>query len=387
MLRMIFVFASAETAAANVAGVPAIARVAREAASAAKDLSDCRVIVFALPGGNLEDDWCDSEISRLAPDLAKCFIATEELVPTAGDLFFAGEILLAAGNIVAAHHQLKTAAVEARPLETLNQVLRFHEQKGSAGLLGLLRQSGRAIIRNTAKASDGIVSRQFNRLISNRISMVLLQAHSVRPFHATLAAALTALLMFGCLASGTFAGLIAGAVLFQLASVIDGVDGEIARATFRESRIGATLDSLTDAVTNLAFLVGLGLSLTQQGSSNALAIGLAGFACLGTGLALLGGHATISGRPVNFDALKHVVRRQQSFWGDWLIWLTMRDFLALASAVMVMLGFGYQFLKLFALGSLMWLLAAMVFVFHDFLQTRRKKNQNKRSDCPIDTAP
>jgi CDP-L-myo-inositol myo-inositolphosphotransferase len=193
--------------------------------------------------------------------------------------------------------------------------------------------------------------------------------------------------MFGCLASGTSAGLMTGAILFQVASVIDGIDGEIARATFRESRLGATLDSLTDAATNLAFLLGLGLSLTQQGAGNALALGLAGFACMGTGLALLGGHAAISGRAVDFDALKHVVRRRHSFLGDWLIWLTMRDFLALASAVMVLLGFGYAFLKLFALGSLIWVLAAIVFVVSDSFGFRRKQNQKARSDRPIDIAP
>jgi CDP-L-myo-inositol myo-inositolphosphotransferase len=250
-----------------------------------------------------------------------------------------------------------------------------------------LRQSGQAIVRNTAKPSDGIVSRYLNRSISTRISLILLKSRHVRPIHATAAAILTALVMFGCLASGTHSGLITGAILFQVASVIDGIDGEIARATFRESRLGATLDSLADAATNLAFLLGLGISLTQQGAVNALAIGLAGFAGMGIGLVLLGGHAAISGRAVNFDALKQVVRRQHTVMGNWLIWLTMRDFLALASALMVLLGFGYHFLKVFAFGSLIWLLAATVFVVHDTFAFRRKRNRKPRSDRPTDMAP
>lgn len=387
MLRMIFVFASAETAAANVAGVPAIARVAREAAFAGQGLPDCRGILFILPGGCLDDDWCGAEIARLAPGLQTCFIATEQFVPAAGDLCFAGELLLSAETIVTAVHQETASPVKTLTADTLTEVLRFHSQQGSAGLMDHLRQSGRAIVRNTAKASDGIVSRHLNRSISTRISMILLQSRHVRPIHATAAAALTALVMFVCLASGTYVGLMTGAILFQVASVIDGIDGEIARATFRESRLGATLDSLTDAATNLAFLLGLGLSLVQQGADNALALGLAGFACMGTGLALLGGHAAISGRAVNFDALKHVVRRQHAFLGDWLIWLTMRDFLALASAVMVLLGFGYAFLKLFAFGSLIWLMAAMAFVLHDAFAFRRKRNQKTRSDRATDIAP
>ena len=380
MLRTIFVFASAKTATANVAGVPAIARVAREATLAASASPECRELLFALPGGRPNDEWCDEEIARLSPGSAECFIATDRLVPVAGDLFFAGELLLSAENIVAAFRLETASPLKPRSKEMLTEVLRFQAEQGSAGLIDLLHQSERGIVRNTAKASDGIVSRYLNRTISTRISTILLRTRSFRPIHATAAAALTALLMFGCLASGTYAGLITGAILFQVASVIDGIDGEIARATFRESTLGATLDSLTDAATNLAFLLGLGLSLTQQGSGNALALGVAGFACLGTGLALLGSYATMSGRPVNFDALKHVVRRQHSFAADLLIWLTMRDFLALASAVMVVLGFGCYFLKIFALGSLIWFMAVLVFILHDTLEGRRNRSQKTGSE-------
>src|SRR3546814_17419070 len=81
-----------------------------------------------------------------------------------------------------------------------------------------------------------------------------------------------------------------------------------------------SLDSLIDALTNLGFLIGLGVKLHLLGFGQALMLGLVGFALLGTGLAVLGWHAVKAGRPVNFDALKHVVKRYQSPLADWIVW-------------------------------------------------------------------
>jgi CDP-L-myo-inositol myo-inositolphosphotransferase len=293
--------------------------------------------------------------------------ATTELAPAPGDLWFAGEALLSADSILEAIRANGDGMTHSSFALEAEEVLRFHAKEGPLGLDDLLYKSSKQIIRDTVKHSDGIVSRHFNRPISTRITGVLLQGRTVRPVHATAVAALTAVLMFLCLISGTHAGLIAGAILFQVASVIDGVDGEIARATFRTSRRGATLDSLADAATNLAFLVGLSLSLAQQGFEDAEKLGMMGFACLSTGLVLLGIHATLSGRPINFDALKHIVKQHQSPLADWVVWLTMRDFLALASAAMVVLGLGHTFLQLFVLGSGLWLLTVVVFGSLTFL--------------------
>ena len=67
---------------------------------------------------------------------------------------------------------------------------------------------------------------------------------------------LLALAMLPVLLLGGETGLILGGILFQAASVLDGVDGEMARATFRTSPSGATLDSAVDIATNLLFVAG-----------------------------------------------------------------------------------------------------------------------------------
>ena len=60
---------------------------------------------------------------------------------------------------------------------------------------------------------------------------------------------------------GGEAGLVLGGLLFHAASVLDGVDGEMARATLRTSPSGATLDSAVDLATNFLFLAGITVHL------------------------------------------------------------------------------------------------------------------------------
>lgn len=48
-----------------------------------------------------------------------------------------------------------------------------------------------------------------------------------------------------------------GAVLFQIASIVDGCDGEVAKLTFRCTKFGQYADSLSDTLSLGAFLVGI----------------------------------------------------------------------------------------------------------------------------------
>jgi 1L-myo-inositol 1-phosphate cytidylyltransferase / CDP-L-myo-inositol myo-inositolphosphotransferase len=59
-------------------------------------------------------------------------------------------------------------------------------------------------------------------------------------------------------AKGSYAAGIAGALLFQLAAVVDCCDGEVARLTFTESPLGEQLDIMTDNVVHMAIFAGIG---------------------------------------------------------------------------------------------------------------------------------
>jgi CDP-L-myo-inositol myo-inositolphosphotransferase len=165
--------------------------------------------------------------------------------------------------------------------------------------------------------------------------------------------------MFASLVLYGKAGLIAGALLFQAASIFDGVDGEAARATFRASDRGAMLDSLVDAVTNLAFILGLVINMAQRGQDTAAAFGIAGLAMLAIGLTIIGRRARATAGPFTFDGVKDRIRARGTRLGQWLIWLTMRDFLALAAAVLVILGLDQPALVGFSVIMAGWLVVVV----------------------------
>src|SRR6266545_866142 len=125
-----------------------------------------------------------------------------------------------------------------------------------------VRRAERLIVASAArKPSDGPVARLLNRGLSWRLSLPLLRA-GVSPDAATLLAFVLALLAAGALAAGHewSAALVAGGVLTQIASMVDGVDGEIARASLRASPAGAFLDSVLDRIADAALLAGLALA-------------------------------------------------------------------------------------------------------------------------------
>jgi len=109
--------------------------------------------------------------------------------------------------------------------------------------------------RSLVKPGDGPISRLLNRQLSSRISMAL-AALRIAPDLVTVFVFLVAVL--AALALGTGHGILGG-LLAQLSSVLDGVDGELARLQFRASSRGAVLDAVLDRVADAAILTALGV--------------------------------------------------------------------------------------------------------------------------------
>lgn len=116
--------------------------------------------------------------------------------------------------------------------------------------------AARALRRSLVKETDGWVSRTLNRPISTRISLAL-AGLPVHPDVVTIVGFLIAVASAVASATGTYAGFAVGGVLFHVASVLDGVDGELARLTFRSSRRGQWLDTIADDASNLVYFAGL----------------------------------------------------------------------------------------------------------------------------------
>jgi len=117
------------------------------------------------------------------------------------------------------------------------------------------------LARAADKPADGVVARRLNRPLSRRVSLVLARV-GVTPTAATIGAFTLALFAAGFVALGARSALAlaAGGILVQLTSILDGCDGEVARATLRSSRFGALLDTLLDRVADLALLTALAVA-------------------------------------------------------------------------------------------------------------------------------
>ena len=346
----VIVFANPRDAERLVAGVPAAARAARAANLAG--LTACRIVadVAWVPSRRLR-----TEIARLAGAMQVGFGTID--ADESGPVGPTAERVLVIDGATSGDSAIG-AVLDAKDVPAACARMQAHDDAPAR-----LDAAGRAILRATAKPGDGIVSRLINRPISRAISAVLLQFSGIRPLHATCATAALALAMAFELATGSRAGQVWGALLFQSASIVDGVDGEIARATFHTSRSGAMIDSLIDAFTNLAFVFGLALNLAMQGHIRSAGVGFAGLCVLAVGLGLIGRISAQRGGPFTFDVIKDHYRSGaaglSSPWMRAATFITSRDFFALVFVLMILAGFSALILELFAAAALLWLIAVV----------------------------
>ena len=355
------VFSNVATASYSVAGVPAAARVVRSAGAALAAAGRSARVALALPDGWLGDAPCRDEMARVAPGVTVAVVDGGQLDGAGAGWFVCGE-MCPPQPVLQAALATGVANPQAGIHADIAQLREWYARQSEADLRSALAHASWRVIRATGKAGDGLVSRWCNRPVSNRLTALALLLPAARPIHATFVAAAVGLAMALCLFAAGAAGLMAGAVLLQLASVIDGVDGEMARATFRTSARGASLDSITDAVTNLAFVAGLAWNLWQGGNAAAPLAGAVCFGAFGLGLLLLGVQARLRGQPVNFDALKHVLNARPGRAGWFIARIGSRDVLAALAMVLVLLGQGWPLLLAFAAAAAGWLVAVCVVI-------------------------
>jgi phosphatidylglycerophosphate synthase len=100
---------------------------------------------------------------------------------------------------------------------------------------------------------DGIVSRYLNRPLSRPMARAISPA-PVTPNHVTTFTLLLAIVTGGMVAAGWN---IAGGILIQVVSVVDGVDGELARLKNLASRFGGVYDAVSDRYADAIMLGGM----------------------------------------------------------------------------------------------------------------------------------
>lgn len=118
------------------------------------------------------------------------------------------------------------------------------------------REAERRLGTSLCKPTDGPISRLLNRRISIPISLMLARTgitpNQISAFNLILG--VVGGLLF---ATTSYPVLVLAGILVQLASILDGCDGEVARLTFRQSLRGAWIDTVIDHVSSVALLLGL----------------------------------------------------------------------------------------------------------------------------------
>src|SRR5436305_14929713 len=114
-----------------------------------------------------------------------------------------------------------------------------------------------------SKPQDGFVSRFLNRPISRRITSFLLK-FPIHPNAWTISIFVLPLIAGAFLVRGDYKSVVIGAAVFEVFSILDGCDGEIALAKGLESKLGARLDDFCDFLGSVIYLLALGFWLTDS---------------------------------------------------------------------------------------------------------------------------
>lgn len=119
-----------------------------------------------------------------------------------------------------------------------------------------LEAAERSLLAQLKKPADGPVSRYLNRPLSTRISRWLVKG-SVTPNQISFFCFLVSVVAAVLLGLKGYWALLAGGVLAQFASIVDGCDGEVARLKFWESDFGGWFDAVLDRYADAFLLFGL----------------------------------------------------------------------------------------------------------------------------------
>ncbi len=261
-----FVILADESAGSEIAGVRQLDRLALALNGLADSTID--VVIFWRPDIAPADRWLpsDSRLTRLR-------LSDDVSLLKSGDPIITTRLLVDRQGLE--EYLRATTKVELSETPTyswlqLQRELEASSLNASAGHEGwkYLRDrsaahgSGALLLRRSGKSQDGIVSRFINRPLTRPVSLLLLDL-PVTPTAWTLAIFVLPLVSFVFLWRGTYANIVIGSLLYQLYSMLDGCDGEIARAKYLESERGGRIDSYCDMIGGFLFVVGLGLGLSR----------------------------------------------------------------------------------------------------------------------------
>ncbi len=131
-------------------------------------------------------------------------------------------------------------------------------------------EAERKLWASLTSTADGLVDRFLNRPLGRPLSKLLVRT-PISPNQVSIVSILIGIASAWFFACGNF---VTGALVFQLCAIIDCVDGDLARALFKQSRLGKWLDLGGDQVVHFSVFAGIGIGVARlQPSVPALALG------------------------------------------------------------------------------------------------------------------
>lgn len=123
------------------------------------------------------------------------------------------------------------------------------------------REAEKILLKSLIPAKDGIISKYINRKFSLRLTKILSRT-SLTANHITVFSVIMALA--SALSFASFQPLLGG-LLAQFCSILDGVDGEIARLKFLQSKYGALFDAILDRYADYLIVLGMAYAWLAEG--------------------------------------------------------------------------------------------------------------------------
>ena len=121
----------------------------------------------------------------------------------------------------------------------------------------MIRKAEDALLTHQGvKVTDGPVARYLNRPFSSRLTRRLVR-YPITPNQITVVAFALSLLAAGLFTLRSYPALALGGIIAQLASIVDGCDGEVARLKYQRSSYGGWLDAVLDRYADGLLLFGL----------------------------------------------------------------------------------------------------------------------------------
>lgn len=176
-------------------------------------------------------------------------------------------------NVIAAGGQL--VSPEGKPLPVRMKVNNLQPVAAGPVAMEILdaasaAEAERKFWASLTSSADGLVDRFFNRPLGRPLSKLLVHT-PISPNQVSIASILIGVASAWFFATGNF---VAGALIFQLCAIIDCVDGDLARALFKQSRLGKWLDLGGDQVVHFSVFAAIGIGVARTDPSvPALALG------------------------------------------------------------------------------------------------------------------